>query len=231
MRTVKSPTGSLRAERAEVTRRRILTAARALFSSRGYGATTLREIAEEAGVAVQTVYAVFASKAAILRVLREEVRDDPAADAAFSTALEARSIGEAFDAFARSIRLRWEAGHDVVTANLDAATSDPALRPEVDAVLDVRRRGIKRLAAALVERGAGHEAAWIAAVLDALSMPEAYDELTGVHGWTPDAYETWLRATLRATIAGTPGRAGGRRTTSRAAADRGPQAPAATSER
>lgn len=237
MRPVKSPAGSLRADRADATRRRILSAARSLFAARGYGATTLREIADEAGVAVQTVYAVFESKANVLRVLREEVRDDPAADAAFGAALQAPTVRAALDAFAHSIRVRWEVGHDVVAANIDAASTDPSIRADVEAVLETRRRGIGRLGASFVERGFARDAAHASAVLDALSMPEVYAELTRVHGWSPDAYEAWLAAALRATLDVGANGAGGRRTAgSKASADRGPtgtagQLPAATSDR
>jgi len=233
MQPVKSPAGSLRAERAEATRRRILSAARTLFASRGYGATTLRGIADEAGVAVQTVYAVFASKPAILRVLRDSVRDDPDADAAVAASLAAPSVSEALDAFARSIRLRWEAGHDVVAANIDAASTDPSLRPEVEAVLDARRGGIRHVASSLAARGIAADAPTAAAVLDALTMPEVFAELTRVHGWTPDAYEAWLSATLRSTIGEGSPRASTARTRGRRDQGAGapPQAPAATSER
>src|SRR3954452_10466132 len=53
---------ALRQEQARSTRRRILDAARRLFVTRGYGAVTMDEIAREAGVAYQTVYAVFGTK-------------------------------------------------------------------------------------------------------------------------------------------------------------------------
>ncbi|HEY6013057.1 MAG TPA: helix-turn-helix domain-containing protein, partial [Candidatus Limnocylindrales bacterium] len=95
MRDVKSPAGSLRAERAAVTRRRILEAARRRFADAGYGATTLREIAVAAGVAVQTVYAVFGSKASILRALRESVVDDPAAAEAYGAAIASTDVRDA----------------------------------------------------------------------------------------------------------------------------------------
>ena len=77
MKDVKSPAGSLRAERATITRNRIARAARILFTDRGYGATTLVAIAAEAGVAVQTVYAVYGSKANILRTLLQALVSDP----------------------------------------------------------------------------------------------------------------------------------------------------------
>ena len=57
---------SVRRERARATRERILAAAYELFATRGYQATTMPDIAAAAGVAVQTVYFVFHTKAALL---------------------------------------------------------------------------------------------------------------------------------------------------------------------
>ena len=61
-----------RAEQAKATRRAILDAARRLFLSNGYGTTSIRAIAEEAGVAVQTVYAVFGNKRQLVIELLED---------------------------------------------------------------------------------------------------------------------------------------------------------------
>jgi AcrR family transcriptional regulator len=55
-----------RAARARETRRRIIAAALRLFVEDGYLPTTMSAIAQEAGVAVQTLYLAFGSKAAIL---------------------------------------------------------------------------------------------------------------------------------------------------------------------
>src|SRR3569833_4652111 len=51
------------------TRRRMLEAARELFVVKGYGATTLKEIADRAGVAVQTIYFTFGNKRVLLKEL------------------------------------------------------------------------------------------------------------------------------------------------------------------
>jgi AcrR family transcriptional regulator len=67
---------SRRREQAEETRRRILSAARALFVAAGYGRTTIDAIATEAGVAVQTVYATFGSKGAMLMALLDQLAID-----------------------------------------------------------------------------------------------------------------------------------------------------------
>ena len=59
----------VRTEQAEQTRERILDAAADLFLANGYARTTIRSIAEEAGVAPDTVYATFKNKARILTAL------------------------------------------------------------------------------------------------------------------------------------------------------------------
>src|SRR3954447_9720802 len=69
MTQVKS--GDKRAQRAKETRRRMLEAARELFVQQGYGATALQEIADQAGVAVQTIYFTFGTKRALLKELAD----------------------------------------------------------------------------------------------------------------------------------------------------------------
>src|SRR5215510_320794 len=62
-----------RRERAEeerrATRRRVLDAAQRLFVEQGYTATTIADIAREAGVAVQSVYKAGHSKAELLHAV------------------------------------------------------------------------------------------------------------------------------------------------------------------
>ncbi|HSB65838.1 MAG TPA: helix-turn-helix domain-containing protein, partial [Anaerolineales bacterium] len=65
----KKPT--LRQRQAQATRSMIVTAAQALFLEQGYICTTIDIIAERAGVATSTVYAIFGSKRGILRAIRD----------------------------------------------------------------------------------------------------------------------------------------------------------------
>ena len=72
--------GLTRRERSRATHWRIVEAAHRLFSTQGYAATTMAQVAEAAGVAVQTVYFVFHTKPALLeRAIDFAVmgRDDP----------------------------------------------------------------------------------------------------------------------------------------------------------
>jgi AcrR family transcriptional regulator len=191
------PAVSLRAERAAVTRRRITMAARRLFARNGYGATTLKEVASEAGVAVQTVYAVYGSKAGILEALREEALHQPEAEALVREATEQPSPVRCLELFARSIRRRWELAGDIVAIHRDAATTDPAVREGVERVLGIRRAGMAGLARTLGgDLRDGMDVTRATAILDALTLPEVYAELVDVQGWTPDEYEAWLAAAL-----------------------------------
>jgi AcrR family transcriptional regulator len=64
-----------RRERAEeerrVTRLRVVEAARSLFLTRGYRATTMADVAREAGVALQSVYKAGQSKADLLHLVTD----------------------------------------------------------------------------------------------------------------------------------------------------------------
>ena len=44
---------------------------------------------------------------------------------------------------------------------------------------------------------AGIDPAHAAAILDALTLPEVYAELTDVASWTADKYEAWLGQCLK----------------------------------
>ena len=193
---------TLREERAAVTRHRILDAARHRFFEDGYAATTLRAVAEEAGVAVQTVYAVFGSKAAILAELRALVVDLPEADAEFRAAMAESTPERRLARFAHSIRNRWELAGDIVRVNQDAVRVDPSLRSGI-AAADARRHGgiaafVRGIEADL---GARIEVDRSIGVVNALTLYAVYEELISVQGWTPDAYEAWLADSLVAGVA------------------------------
>ena len=66
-----------RKERAAQTRRRMIAAACAVFSERGFAATTMDAVAAEAGVAVQTLYFTFHTKAELLQAAYEHAVTGP----------------------------------------------------------------------------------------------------------------------------------------------------------
>src|SRR6266700_976990 len=58
-----------RAAKARHTRQRMLEAARGLFVEQGYGSTAMQDVADRAGVAVQTLYFTFGTKRSLLKEL------------------------------------------------------------------------------------------------------------------------------------------------------------------
>jgi AcrR family transcriptional regulator len=64
-----------RREQADATRARFAASARRLFAQNGYAATTIQSIAQDAGLAVQTFYATYGSKKAVLFALLDEMED------------------------------------------------------------------------------------------------------------------------------------------------------------
>src|SRR6195256_3117047 len=62
VKTRRTYNGALRKEQAQMTRDRILEAARRLLVSGTYSSVTMEDIAREAGVAYQTVYGIFGTK-------------------------------------------------------------------------------------------------------------------------------------------------------------------------
>ena len=64
----------VREQQKQATRAKVIDAARDLFDSEGYEETTIRAIAEKAGVSVGSVFTTFASKAEILgQIMAERV--------------------------------------------------------------------------------------------------------------------------------------------------------------
>lgn len=100
-------------ERSERSRTAILDAALDLFSHRGYGATSMRDIAGTAGVSTGSVYHHFADKEAIFKALLEQfqvITQRP--DFPINVALERGAAFGDFDLLAdaaRQVLERWRA--------------------------------------------------------------------------------------------------------------------------
>lgn len=198
--SVKRPYASAKRDaQARETRAAILAAALELFVASGYTATTIQAIADEAGVAVQTVYAVFGNKRELLRQLIESSvagDDEPVpitARAAFrSIAAEpdARRRAELDAALSRSIIERVA---PIVRIASEAAASDPEMAAMMEMVKAARRD--EMIASARVVAGpdglrvSEKEAA---ATLYVLYSPQVADMLMGDYGWSPKRYEKWL---------------------------------------
>ena len=92
-------------ERSEKSRQQILDAALKLFSHRGYGATSVRDIAEEAELSKGNVYHHFPDKEAIFRALIDRYFEATAApDFPFLQALSAGTFPENLEEIGLAVR-------------------------------------------------------------------------------------------------------------------------------
>jgi AcrR family transcriptional regulator len=205
----RSYSSATREAQARQTRRSILDAAHALFVATGYSATTLKGIADRAGVAVQTVYAVFGTKRELLRQLIERTitgDDEPSPITARAAAREVaaepdpRRRAELDAALSRAII---ERVGPIVRVAAEAAASDPELAAIMEAVKAARRQEMTASAEILAGPDGlrvPHDEA--AATLYVLYSPQVADMLISDYGWSPDRYERWLaRMILDAVLA------------------------------
>jgi AcrR family transcriptional regulator len=198
------PLRTRRADRTRLTRARIVAAAARLFFEHGYVAATIEAIATEADVAVETVYARFRNKRALLiAVVEDAVTQDgtvPLEERPELAALAAESDHAAqLQQAARLSRSMLERISPVYALLKDAARTDGTLR---DAVAEqiAMRRGFQRRLVELLQRGRGlRPGLTLAAAAEtyaALANPELFLLLLDGHGWTAARYERWLADTL-----------------------------------
>jgi len=188
-----------RAEQAQATRRAILDAAQRLFIARGYGATSIRAIAEEAGVAVQTVYAVFGNKRQLVIELIENaitggdqlasVTEHPEVQA-IRAEPDPRRRAELDAALSRKIIQRVLPAFKITS---DAAAVDPHFA-ELNQTMIARRRAEMGEAATMLAGDDGLRVSpdVAAASLLVLYSPHVAQILTEHVGWSYDRYEQWL---------------------------------------
>ena len=92
-------------ERSEKSRQQILDAALKLFSHRGYGATSVRDIAEEAGLSKGNVYHHFPDKETIFRALIDRYFEAMSApDFPFNRALATGTFPENLEEIGHAVR-------------------------------------------------------------------------------------------------------------------------------
>jgi AcrR family transcriptional regulator len=115
---------ALRAKAAAETRATILATATRLFLAHGYGRVTVNDIAQEAHLAVPTVYASTGGKSAILSTLIEEGMRDPVVDETLSAIRERRSPHEVIRVVAHGVRVSNERYHDIAQIMATAAVID-----------------------------------------------------------------------------------------------------------
>jgi AcrR family transcriptional regulator len=194
-----------RAQKAKETRGRILRAAHELFVRHGYGATALQDIADEAGVAVQTIYFTFHNKRTLLKELVDVTiagDDEPIATMDrpwFREALTAETAAEHLRLHLHGTRQTLERVAPIVEMVSAATAADPDVAALWDFDTDPRFIVQSTTAKALVAKpGArpGVAAEHAADLLFGLLSPELYLLFVRDRGWSPEQWERWTHDTL-----------------------------------
>ncbi|MEU4425752.1 helix-turn-helix domain-containing protein [Actinoplanes sp. NPDC024001] len=203
-----------RAEQARATRRRIVAAAAEQFLLHGYGSTLLDQVAERAGVAVQTVYFHFGNKRTLLKHVMDvaAVGDDepvPLLERPWF-----RQIQEEGDP-RRIIELWLVGGREIMdrVAPLmrvmrGATGTEPELAAQWETNQQQTRSAYGLLAQLLAERGAlkpGMDVEQARDIAFTVSSVETYLQFTDVCGWTPEQWQERTTAILTASLLRTRG--------------------------
>jgi AcrR family transcriptional regulator len=192
---------TLRQRQAQATRSMIVAAAQALFLEQGYICTTMETIAERAGVATSTVYAIFGSKRGILRAIRDTWHERSHIREVLNRAPQSSSPTELLDLLAQATRRQWETGAEVTAIYTGAAAADRRAAAELTQALTGRREGLQGFARGLEPHlRPGLDVGHAASILQALCLPEVFDELVRHSGWSGDEYQEWLARTLKQEI-------------------------------
>ncbi len=194
-----NPDKPTRRERAQATRRRILDAAYDLFVERGFTGTRMADVAERAGVAVQTVYFTFHTKAGLLEACdaRAVMGDDeplpPQEQPFWRAMIEAPTGPEAVRHFIEGL-----AAIEMQAARLkqviSAATHDPDVMAISAGSEQLRRAGfreaVEHFAAYGLREGLDIERA--TDILLTVGDSSVYCSLVHDYGWQHEAFVDWL---------------------------------------
>jgi len=196
-----------RRERARQTRGQIIDAARELFLTGGYAATTVAAIAAAARVSVETIYKGFGGKPGLVRAIVEQglagEGPEPAehrSDHIRATEPDPRKILAAWDAFITEIGPQVA---PILTLVREGAASDTEIAALLDEISAARLERMTLNARGLA--GAGHLRPGItpgqaADIMWTYSSPELYDLLVIQRGWSPDRFGRFVGQALTAAL-------------------------------
>jgi AcrR family transcriptional regulator len=194
-----------RADKAQANRHRMRTAAQTLFAARGYSATSMQAIADEAGMAVQTLYFTFGTKRALLSELLDVAvagDDEPVPTLerpGVRAAIEDPDPVAQLRRQARLAREIYERVAPVLQIVAHAAAADPEIHDLWETNNAQRAVVMERLITALAEKSAlreGLDTLMATDVALALQSPELYHFLTARRGWPASRWEHWTADAL-----------------------------------
>lgn len=199
------PTKLSRRGRAKATHWRIVKAAYMLFCERGYAGTTMAQIAEVAGVAVQTVYFTFHTKAALLSraydfaVMGEEEPLPPEQQPWFAAMTAEPHVTEALRHFVMGAGEIIRRVTPLYLAARVAADQDPETAQVMAFHERWRADGYRQLLEHLHAKAGFRSGLTFERATDLLLLfvgMEVYRVLVGTQGWSHEEWLDWTVATV-----------------------------------
>jgi AcrR family transcriptional regulator len=195
-----------RKERSEATRSAVLVSARRLFLERGYRATTVSAVADEAGVNVDTVYALVGRKPVLLRELIEHAisgtdRAVVAEQRDYVRAIQAEpDAGRKLAIYAGAVTRILERMAPLYLALREASSTEPEALEVWQEISERRAVNMRKLVRDVRAAGGLRPGLSVTEAADtvwATNSAELFVLLTRERGWTPARYERWLADTWR----------------------------------
>jgi AcrR family transcriptional regulator len=188
-----------RQRQAQGTRADILGAARRLFAERGYAHVSMTDLAREADVAVQTIYASVGSKRALVLALVDLIDEQSDVPLLAPRIGEASSARDALAAGVHLTRHMQERVGDLIAVLLSAGVVDADAAAAAEVGLTRHREGAARVAARVAELGGLREdvtVAQAAAAISVLTSTATYKQLRREFHWSLDECERWMVGVL-----------------------------------
>ncbi|MFD5177219.1 TetR/AcrR family transcriptional regulator [Nocardia sp. NPDC058379] len=182
---------------AQATSAEIAHAARRLFVANGWAATTVREVAREAGVSVPTVYSAYGSKTGLVQAIVDAA--DLSADGPRMLAELDAAAGDPprqLAAMAGYDRRLFERAADVIALVREAGRTEPEL---ATTYRDARRRADDVRVQVFTSWPDGTLRDDLDTAVDvyaALCTIDVFTTFTTERGWSPDRVEKWWATTL-----------------------------------
>jgi len=184
-----------RQTQAQVTKDRILSAAKKLFESKGFEKTTIEEIAQDAEVSMPTIYALFQSKSGILRILMDSAFNPKDHEALVKRVNREESPAERLKLTAKIARQLYDAEKTELWFLQSASILDPEFK-KIEIERENRRYfrqeesfnviAQKKVLTENLSTKQARDIIW------ALTGRDLYRMLVLERGWSSNDYEKWL---------------------------------------
>ena len=194
-----------RRQRSQATREAIITAAHAVFVENGYHGATITAIAGRAGVAPQTIYFVFHTKAELISAVIDSAvvgSDDPLPPQAqpwWQAMIGEPDAARAIEAFVRGAGGAFARATSISEVLRAAALTDAEVRATHEHHERLRREGFGEVLDSLATKGplrAGMSRDHLLDIFLTVYGDSSYYHLTVERGWSHDEVMDWLSDVL-----------------------------------